>query len=142
MQEEGNCGENKKMTADSQKDIESLKTIGRICAEALRVMQAHVRAGMTTRELDEIGRAFLEAEGARSAPQVMYQFPGATCISVSPVIAHGIPDEYVLREGELIHSILMSLPNSMVIMPIRVRRWSFQKANAILLNCSKPPKPR
>jgi len=53
--------------------------------------------------LDEIGRAILEAEGARSAPQAMYQFPGATCISVSPVIAHGIPNEYVLREGELIH---------------------------------------
>jgi len=91
------------MTADSQKDIQYLKAIGRICAEALRKMQAHVRAGVTTRELDEIGRAFLEAEGARSAPQAMYQFPGATCISVSPVIAHGIPDEYVLREGELIY---------------------------------------
>jgi methionyl aminopeptidase len=33
----------------------------------------------------------------------MYQFPGATCISVSPVIAHGIPNEYALHEGELIH---------------------------------------
>ena len=91
------------MTADSQKDIQHLKAIGRICAEALRKMQASVRAGMTTRELDEIGRAFLEAEGAHSAPQAMYQFPGATCISVSPVIAHGIPNEHVLREGELIH---------------------------------------
>ena len=91
------------MTADSQKDIQHLKAIGRICAEALRKMQASVRAGMTTRELDDIGRAFLEAEGAHSAPQVMYQFPGATCISVSPVIAHGIPNEHILREGELIH---------------------------------------
>ena len=66
-------------------------------------MMGQVRAGMTTRELDEIGRAFLEAESARSAPQVTYNFPGATCISVSPVIAHGIPNEHVLREGELIH---------------------------------------
>ena len=91
------------MTADSQKDIESLKSIGRICAETLRKMMNATRAGMTTRELDEIGRAFLEARGARSAPQVMYNFPGATCISVSPVIAHGIPDGRVLLEGELIH---------------------------------------
>ncbi len=91
------------MTADSITDIQYLKAIGRICAETLRKMQAHVRAGMTTRELDEIGRAFLEGEGARSAPQAAYQFPGATCISVSPVIAHGIPNERVLREGELIH---------------------------------------
>jgi methionyl aminopeptidase len=91
------------MTADSTKDLQHLKTIGRICAEALRRMQGAVRVGMTTRELDEIGRAFLEAEGARSAPQAMYRFPAATCISVSPVIAHGIPDDHVLREGELVH---------------------------------------
>jgi methionyl aminopeptidase len=91
------------MTADSQKDISSLKTIGRICAQTLRKMMNATRAGMTTRELDEIGRALLDAEGARSAPQVTYNFPGATCISISPVIAHGIPDEHVLQEGELIH---------------------------------------
>jgi methionyl aminopeptidase len=91
------------MTADSQNDIDSLKAIGRICAETLRKMMCAARAGITTRELDDIGRALLEAEGARSAPEVMYNFPGATCISVSPVIAHGIPDGHVLREGELIH---------------------------------------
>ena len=91
------------MTADSQKDIEYLKAIGRICAETLRRMMNATRAGITTRELDEIGRALLDAEGAKSAPQVMYNFPGATCISVSPVIAHGIPNEHILREGELIH---------------------------------------
>ncbi len=91
------------MTADSTKDLRYLKAIGRICAEALRRMQGGVRAGMTTRELDEIGHGFLETEGAKSAPQVTYKFPAATCISVSPVIAHGIPNEYILREGELIH---------------------------------------
>lgn len=91
------------MTADSQKDIDYLKAIGRICAETLRRMMDATRPGMTTRELDEIGRALLKAEGAASAPQAMYNFPGATCISVSPVIAHGIPNEHVLREGELIH---------------------------------------
>src|SRR5689334_421124 len=91
------------MTADSAQDIQYLRAIGRVCAETLRKMTGAVRAGITTAELDEIGRAFLEAEGAHSAPQAMYQFPGATCISVSPVIAHGIPNEYALREGELIH---------------------------------------
>jgi methionyl aminopeptidase len=91
------------MTADSQNDVQYLKAIGRICAGTLRKMMDAARAGMTTRELDEIGRSFLKAEGARSAPQVAYNYPGATCISVSPVIAHGIPNEHVLREGELIH---------------------------------------
>jgi methionyl aminopeptidase len=91
------------MTADSEDDIEGLKAIGHICAETLQKMMAAARAGMTTRELDDIGRRLLEQAGARSAPEVVYQYPGATCISVSPVIAHGIPDDHVLAEGELIN---------------------------------------
>ncbi len=91
------------MTVESESDIRHLKVIGRICARVLQKMIAQVHPGITTRELDEIGRACLQAEGARSAPQVMYAFPGATCISVIPVIAHGIPGGYALREGDLVH---------------------------------------
>ncbi len=91
------------MTADTQKDIEGLKAIGQICAQTLRKMMQAVRAGLTTGELDEIGRNLLESEGARSAPQVAYHYPGTTCISVSPIIAHGIPGNYVLKDGDLIH---------------------------------------
>jgi methionyl aminopeptidase len=91
------------MTVDSENDIRHLKTIGHICALTLQTMLKAVRPGMTTAELDEIGRRLLEAEGARSAPQVMYNFPGATCISVAPIIAHGIPGDYVLKDDDLIH---------------------------------------
>ncbi len=91
------------MTADTDEDIEALKAIGHICAETLRKMMAAARAGMTTRELDEIGRKLLALQGARSAPEIVYQYPGATCISVSPVIAHGIPNDYVLADGDLIN---------------------------------------
>jgi methionyl aminopeptidase len=91
------------MTVDSEDDIRHLKAIGRICALTLQAMLKAVRPGVTTAELDEIGRSLLEAEGARSAPQVMYNFPGATCISVSPVIAHGIPGNYALKDDDLIH---------------------------------------
>jgi len=91
------------MTVGSEEDLEYLKAIGRICAQALKVMMKAAHPGLSTLELDEIGRVFLESQGARSAPRVMYNFPGATCISVSPVIAHGIPDKYVLQEGDLIH---------------------------------------
>ena len=91
------------MTADSENDIKELKAIGRICAVVLQKMMQAVRPGITTGELDDIGRGLLEFEGARSAPEVTYQFPGATCISISPIIAHGIPGDYALHEGELIH---------------------------------------
>lgn len=91
------------MTVESDEQLQALRAIGKICAATLRKMMAAAKPGMTTRELDELGRGFLEAQGAASAPEVMYQFPGATCISVAPVIAHGVPGEYVLQAGDLIH---------------------------------------
>lgn len=91
------------MTADSEKDIRHLKTVGRIVALTLKKMMKHAQPGVTTAELDAIGAEFLAKEGAHSAPQAIYNFPGATCISIAPVIAHGIPGDHVLREGELIN---------------------------------------
>jgi len=91
------------MIADSEKDIKALKAIGRVCAEALKLMMKEARPGMTTGELDNIGNEFIEKEGAVSAPIAMYEFPGATCISISPIIAHGIPGDHVMQEGELIN---------------------------------------
>ncbi len=91
------------MTADTDSDIEALKTIGHICAETLHKMMKAARPGMTTRQLDDLGRRWLVEAGARSAPEVAYQYPGATCISVAPIIAHGIPGDYVLKQGDLIH---------------------------------------
>jgi methionyl aminopeptidase len=91
------------MIVESENDIKHLKDVGHICAVALQTMMEAVQPGMTTRELDAIGNEVFEKAGAKSAPMSMYQFPGATCISISPVIAHGIPGDHVLREGELIN---------------------------------------
>ncbi len=91
------------MIATSEKDIQGLKAVGHICALTLQKMMEEAKPGMTTGELDDIGSDFLKKAGAMSAPQVMYRFPGATCISISPIIAHGIPGDHVLKEGELIN---------------------------------------
>src|SRR5690606_27911495 len=66
-------------------------------------MEQHVRPGITTAELDAIGRAFLEAHGALSAPDHVYDFPGATCISVNNEAAHGIPGPRVIEAGDLVN---------------------------------------
>lgn len=91
------------MTISNEAEFEALKRIGQIVARTLKAMQAAAEAGMTTRELDQIGARLLERDGARSAPQLTYNFPGATCISVFPAIAHGIPGDQVLKEGDLIN---------------------------------------
>lgn len=89
------------MTIDNENDLEALKRIGAIVAQTLQAMGKALEPGMTTRELDGIGAALLEREGARPAPALTYGFPGATCISVFPDIAHGVPGERVLRAGDL-----------------------------------------
>lgn len=91
------------MTIDDEADIQGLKRIGQIVARCLHRMLEEVRPGVTTGELDAIGAKYLEAHGARSAPQSTYGFPGATCISINEEVAHGIPGDRVLREGDLVN---------------------------------------
>lgn len=91
------------MIVETEEDLVRLKDIGRICATAVKVMAAALEPGITTRELDLIGRKLLEDNGAQSAPELCYQFPGATCISVNEEIAHGIPGDRVIRAGDLVN---------------------------------------
>lgn len=91
------------MTIGSEEDLEKLKAAGRLVARTLQAMGEALEPGITTRELDQIGRRMLEMEGARSAPELTYGFPGATCISIGPDVAHGIPDDRQVQAGDLIN---------------------------------------
>jgi methionyl aminopeptidase len=91
------------MIISSEDELEKLKDIGRICGRAVKIMAEAMEPGMTTRELDAIGRRFIEGEGAQSAPEVCYQFPGATCISINEEVAHGIPGDRVIAAGDLVN---------------------------------------
>jgi methionyl aminopeptidase len=91
------------MTLNNDEDLERLKEIGRICANTIQIMAAALEPGITTAELDAIGRKVLEDAGARSAPELTYNFPGATCISVNEEVAHGIPGPRVIQAGDLVN---------------------------------------
>jgi len=91
------------MTIDGAHDVEGLKRAGSAVARALAAMRAAVRPGITPRELDEIGARVLAENGARSAPQLAYDFPAATCISVGDAVAHGIAGDTPLAEGTLLN---------------------------------------
>ncbi len=91
------------MTADSAEEIEGLKRIGRIVGMTLQEMIKALKPGITTRELDQVGQAFMKAHGARSAPILVYQFPGSTCISINDEAAHGIPGNRVVQPGDLVN---------------------------------------
>lgn len=92
------------MTIERDEDLTGLRRIGAIVAAARDEIARHVQPGISTAELDAIGRAVLDAHHARSAPELAYRFPGATCISVNDEIAHGIPSsKKILRDGDLVN---------------------------------------
>lgn len=90
------------MTIQSASDLAGMRAVGKLVALALREMRSAVAPGMTTAQLDDIGARFMRQRGARSAPQLTYDFPGFSCISVNDEIVHGIPGPRVLRPGDVV----------------------------------------
>jgi methionyl aminopeptidase len=68
----------------------------------LQAMEEAVRSGITTGELDQIGAKVMRQHGAQSAPALVYNFPGVSCISVNEQAVHGVPGAKKLREGDLV----------------------------------------
>jgi methionyl aminopeptidase len=97
------CGSAVTVVVKNSKDLENLMRIGQICGLTLQHMLAHVEPGMTTRQLDAIGAAFLKKHSAQSAPITAYKFPGTTCISLNDEVAHGVPGDRVIRAGDVVN---------------------------------------
>lgn len=91
------------MSIENENDLIALRKIGRIVARCLQYMGSKLEPGITTLELDQVGHAFLEKHGARSAPRLTYNFPGTTCISINEEAAHGIPGSKIFGAGDLVN---------------------------------------
>jgi methionyl aminopeptidase len=68
----------------------------------IEAMTRAVRPGVTTAQLDQVGAEVMEEHGAKSAPAMVYQFPGTSCISLNEEAVHGIPKGQPVREGDLV----------------------------------------
>ncbi len=79
-----------------------MREAGRVARLVLAAMKAMVRAGTATAEVDEAGAKVMQQHGARSAPKLVYGFPGHSCISINDEIVHGIPGSRIIREGDLV----------------------------------------
>lgn len=91
------------MTIENEDDLEGMRRISQIVATVLRDMLAHAQPGMSTAELDAFGAQRLQDFDATSAPRSTYDFPGSTCISVNRAVAHGVPGDEVLQEGDMLN---------------------------------------
>ncbi len=90
------------MTPRTKSELRKMRAAGRVVAEMHERIRAAVRPGVTTAELDAIGRAVIDERGATSNFLGYHGFPAVICASPNDVIVHGIPGEVVLAEGDII----------------------------------------
>ena len=79
-----------------------MRKAGKVVAEMHEATRAAIRPGITTRELNAVAAEVLAKRGARSNFLNYHGFPAVICTSPNDMIVHGIPGEYVLREGDII----------------------------------------
>jgi len=94
------------VTRKSRREIEKMRTAGRIVAEVLALVEAELRPGVSTGHLDRLAERHIRSSGAvpsfkgyghRSNP-----FPASLCISIDDEVVHGIPGERLIREGQIV----------------------------------------
>lgn len=86
----------------NNKEIDLMRSAGKIVAETLLLIEEKVRPGITTAELDSIAEEFITKHGARPSFKGLYGFPASLCISVNEQVVHGIPGGYVLKDGDIV----------------------------------------
>jgi methionyl aminopeptidase len=91
---------NDRYTAD---EIERIRASGRIAAQALEAVAAAIRPGITTDDLDAIGHDFMVAHDAYPSTLGYRGYRKSICTSINEVICHGIPDDTVLLDGDIIN---------------------------------------
>ena len=90
------------MSIESPADWRGLRAASNVARAALDALEHAVRPGVTTAELDAIAAEVFAAQGARSAPALVYGFPGTVLISVNDEMVHGVPGERTIEGADLV----------------------------------------
>lgn len=86
-----------------ESEIAKIRESGRIVAKTMRLVSEAIRPGKTTTiELDELAEKIIREEGGVPSFKGYKGFPATACISVNEVVVHGIPDQTVLQEGDIV----------------------------------------
>ena len=83
-------------------DIEAMRQACKITAAARALAGEMVRPGVTTRQIDKAVHDYIVSPGAKTSFLHYNGLPASTCISVNNTVIHGIPDDYVLRDGDIV----------------------------------------
>ncbi|MDT5017821.1 MAG: methionyl aminopeptidase [Mycobacterium sp.] len=115
-------------------EIEAMAVAGAVVAEALRAVVEHAKPGTSTAELDVVAADVLARHGATS-PFLNYHprwapspFPAVLCVSVNDAVVHGIPNDYVLEDGDLVS----------VDFGATLRGWTGDAARSFIVGTARP----
>ncbi|HEX3678381.1 MAG TPA: type I methionyl aminopeptidase [Galbitalea sp.] len=92
-------------------EIELVRESGRIAARAVEAVGLAIRRGVTTNELDAIGHAYMIEHGAYPSTLGYRGYPKSVCTSINEIICHGIPDDTVLEDGDIINIDITAFKN-------------------------------
>ncbi|QTA86650.1 Methionine aminopeptidase [Desulfonema magnum] len=92
-------------------DIQGIRKAGRLVLDTLDLVEAAIKPGMTTNEINTLVHEYTIKNGATPAPLHYRGFPKSVCVSVNEVICHGIPGERVLKEGDIANVDVTSILN-------------------------------
>jgi methionyl aminopeptidase len=87
----------------SDDQIEKIRAAGKIAAEAIALVGANAKLGVTTDELDKLAHEYIVSQGAYPSTLGYRGFPKSCCTSINEVICHGIPDDTVLQDGDIMN---------------------------------------
>jgi methionyl aminopeptidase len=87
----------------SPKEIEAMRVVGAMAAETLLLVGEHLRAGMSTDDIDKLVHEDTIRRGARPAPLNYRGFPKSVCTSINDVVCHGIPSAEQLNDGDIVN---------------------------------------
>lgn len=92
------------ITIKTPEEIAKMRVAGQLAADVLEMIAPHVKAGVTTNELDTLCAQYTEeVQEAISAPLNYHGFPKSICTSVNHVVCHGIPNDDVLVDGDIVN---------------------------------------
>jgi methionyl aminopeptidase len=92
-----------KIIIKSLEQIEGIRASSILAAQTLKMIESHVKPGVSTEFLNSICAQFIKDNGAVPATLGYNGYTKETCISVNDVICHGIPNKYELREGDIVN---------------------------------------
>lgn len=86
----------------SEQELELMRQAGKITAKVIDQLKKEIKPGITTDKLDDIAIELIVKQGATSAFYGYHGFPKNICASLNEEVVHGIPDERVLKEGDIL----------------------------------------